>query len=109
MAGAGGDIDRTDPATHPTLLMSAAFEGMTECVRLLPARGADRDGALFAAVLGQRGELARELSALGRDRDELRQAARIRRQDGEAVPIADEAPGRLLRAAVRASRREPND
>lgn len=106
---AGGDVDRTDPANNQTLLMSAAFEGKTECVRLLLERGADRDGALFAAVLGQRGELARELLALGCDRDELRQAARIHRQVSEAVPIADEELGRLLRAAVRAAKREPND
>ena len=36
--------------------------------------------SLFAAVLGQRGELARELVRLGWDRDELRQASSIHRQ-----------------------------
>jgi len=53
---AGGDPDQTDPATNQTLLMAAAFEGRLEVVRLLLGRGAGREGALFAAVLGRRGE-----------------------------------------------------
>lgn len=101
---AGGDVNYADPATHQTLLMTAAHEGQREVVRLLLDRGADREGALFAAVLGQRGELARELLRLGWDRHELRQASSIHRQVSEAVPEADEELGRLLRAAVRASK-----
>jgi ankyrin repeat protein len=56
---AGDDVNQTDPATNQTLLMTAAHEGHRDLVRLLLDRGADRDEALFAAVLGQRGELAR--------------------------------------------------
>src|SRR5205085_3919604 len=100
---AGGDVNQTDPATNQTLLMTAAHEGRAEVVRLLLDRGAGRDGALFAAVLGRQGQLARELLRLGWDRDELRQAANIHRQVSEAVPVADEELGKLLRAAVRAA------
>ena len=105
---AGGDPDQTDPATNQTLLMAAAFEGRLEVVRLLLGRGAGREGALFAAVLGRRGEVARELLPLGWDRGELRQAARVHREVSEAVPEADEELGRLLRSAWRAAEREPD-
>ena len=101
---AGGDVDQTDPATNQTLLMTAAHEGRTEVVRLLIERGADRDGALFAVVLGQHGELARELLRLNWDRSELRQASSIHRQVSEGLPVADEGLGKLLRAAVRAAK-----
>ncbi len=101
---AGGDVNQADPATNQTLLMTAAHEGEGEVVRLLLDCGADRGGALFAAVLGQHGDLARELLRLGWDRDELRQASSLHRQVSEAVPVADEALGKLLRAAVRAAK-----
>jgi ankyrin repeat protein len=102
----GGDVDQTDPATQQTLLMAAAFEGREEAVRLLLERGADREGALIAAVLGQRGQIARELLALGWDRHDLQRACSLFRQVSEAVPKADEELGQLLRAALRAAKRE---
>ena len=101
---AGGDVNQTDPSTNQTLLMTAANEGREDAVRLLLDRGANRDGALLAAVFGQHGELARELLRLGWDRDELRQASSIHRQVSEAVPVADEELGELLRAALRAAK-----
>ena len=103
---AGGDVDQTDPATNQTLLMTAAIEGRREVVRLLLERGAGRDGALMAAVIGLRGEVAREMLSLGWDRHELQRACSLHRQVSEAVPKADEELGRLLRAALRAAKRE---
>ncbi len=102
---AGGDVNQTDPATNQTLLMAAAFEGQREIVRLLLDRGADCEAALFAAVLGQRGEIARELLSLDWDRHELQQACSIHKQVSEGVPVADEELGRLLRAALRAAKK----
>jgi ankyrin repeat protein len=102
---AGGDVNHTDPATNQTLLMAAAFAGRREIVRLLLDRGADRTGALVAAVLGQQGDIARELLALGWDRDELQQACAFHKQVSEAVPDADEELGRLLKAALRTAKR----
>ena len=101
---AGGDVNHTNPANNQTLLMAAAFEGQHEIVRLLLDRGADREAALFAAVLGQRGVIARELLSLGWDRHELQQACSIHKQVSEGVPVADEELGRLLRAALRAAK-----
>lgn len=101
----GGDVNQTDPATNQTLLMAAAFEGQREIVKLLLDRGTNRDGALFAAVLGQRGQIARELLALGWDRHELQQAVSMHRQVSEGVPVADDELGRLLRAALRAAKK----
>src|SRR5262245_32815624 len=98
---AGGDVNQTDTTTNQTLLMTAAHEGQVEVVHLLLECGAHRDGSLIAVVLGQHGKLARELLQLSWDRDELRQAARLHRQVSEAVPVADEELGKLLRAAVR--------
>ncbi len=102
---AGGDVNQTDPATNQSLLMAAAFEGQQEIVRLLLDRGANREGALLASVLGQRGEIARELLTLCWDRHDLQQACSIYKQVSEAVPVADEELGRLLRAALRAAKK----
>ena len=105
-----GKVVQGDPRylKHGDKGSAAAFEGRLEVVRLLLGRGAGREGALFAAVLGRRGEVARELLPLGWDRGELRQAARVHREVSEAVPEADEELGRLLRSAWRAAEREPD-